>query len=59
MDRRAWWAAVHVVAQSRTRLKRLSVLYSGTLLLIHSNFVSFNPKLPILPSPAPCLFIFD
>ena len=24
MDGEAWWAAVHVVAQSRTRLKRLS-----------------------------------
>ena len=24
-DRGAWWAAVHVVAQSRTRLKRLSI----------------------------------
>jgi len=24
MDRGAWWAAVHGVAQSRTRLKRLS-----------------------------------
>ena len=25
MDRGAWWAAVHRVAQSRTRLKRLSM----------------------------------
>ena len=25
MDRGAWWAAVHGVAQSRTRLKRLSM----------------------------------
>ena len=24
MDRRAWWAAIHWVAQSRTRLKQLS-----------------------------------
>ena len=26
MDRGAWWAAVHRVAQSQTRLKRLSML---------------------------------
>ena len=26
MDRRAWWAAVHGVAKSRTGVKRLSVL---------------------------------
>ena len=25
MDRRAWWAAVHEVAQSRTQLKQLSM----------------------------------
>ena len=25
MDRGAWWAAVHGVAQSQTRLKRLSM----------------------------------
>ena len=25
VDRGAWWAAVHGVAQSRTRLKRLSM----------------------------------
>ena len=25
VDRRAWWAAVHRVAQSQTRLKRLSM----------------------------------
>ena len=25
MDRGAWWAAVHGVAQSRTQLKRLSM----------------------------------
>ena len=28
MDRGAWWAAVHGVAQSRTRLKRLSSIQS-------------------------------
>ena len=25
MDRRAWWAAVHEVAQSQTQLKQLSM----------------------------------
>ena len=29
LDRGAWWAAVYGVAQSRTRLKRLS-MHSGT-----------------------------
>ena len=28
VDGRAWWAAVHRVAQSRTRLKRLSMRHS-------------------------------
>ena len=36
MDRGAWWAAVCGVAQSRTRLKRLSSSSSRTLLFIHS-----------------------
>ena len=32
-DRRAWWAAVYGVAQSRTRLKRLSSSSSGITIL--------------------------
>ena len=31
MDRGAWWATVHGVAKSRTRLKRLSSSSSGLL----------------------------
>ena len=31
MDRRAWWAAIYGVAQSRTRLKRLSSSSSSIL----------------------------
>ena len=27
MDRRAWWATVHGVAESQTQLKRLSIAY--------------------------------
>ena len=29
MNRGAWWAAVHGVAQSQTRLKQLSIIYKG------------------------------
>ena len=39
MDRGAWWAAVYGVAQSRTRLKRLS---SSILDLSDFLMVSFN-----------------
>ena len=35
MDGGAWWAAVHGVAQSRTRLKQLSS--SGSNFLIHDS----------------------
>ena len=34
MDRGAWWAAVYGVAQSRTRLKRLSSSSSSVYMLI-------------------------
>ena len=33
-DREAWWAAVYVVAQSRTRLKRLSSSNSSSRQLL-------------------------
>ena len=55
-DGGAWWAAIYVVAQSRTRLKRLSSsssvfedsMYRGLVLCIHSASLSllvgaFNP----------------
>ena len=29
MDREAWWATVHGVTKSRTRLKQLSIAYHG------------------------------
>ena len=35
MDRGAWWAAVSGVAQSRTRLKRLSSSSSSRLIIDH------------------------
>ena len=57
MDREAWWAAVHGVAQSRTRLKRLSSsnLYFVRVFLrflcnsfshILSSFPMFMPLFP-------------
>ena len=33
MDRRAWWATIYRVAQSRTRLKRLSSSHDMTYIL--------------------------
>ena len=33
MDGEAWWAAVHGVAQSRTRLKRLSSSSRSSMML--------------------------
>ena len=39
MDRGAWWAAVHEVAQSRTQLKRLSSS-SGTARYYITNYVT-------------------
>ena len=41
-DGGAWWAAVYGVAQSQTRLRRLS-----------NSSSSSNPKLPVLPFPVP------
>ena len=40
MDREAWWAAVYGVAQSWTRLKRLSSSSSSSSKLLSCSFVS-------------------
>ena len=51
-DRRAWWAAVYGVAQSRTRLKRLSSSSSSSKTLynlIWSPHPDFNLALGTLP----------
>ena len=40
-DGGAWWAAVYGVAQSRTRLKRLSSSSSSILLLLFFIFILF------------------
>ena len=41
-DRGAWWAVVYWVAQSRTRLKRLSSSSSSNSSIIHSWVLLFN-----------------
>ena len=38
-DGEAWWAAVHGVAQSRTRLKRLSSSSSSITNMIYEEFL--------------------
>ena len=46
MDGGAWWAAVYGVAQSRTRLKRLSSSISNAVLvfLIYTNKIEYRVK---------------
>ena len=46
MDREAWWAAVHGVAQSQTRLKQLSSSSSSIVLSV-SHAVVFNSSPPM------------
>ena len=61
MDGEAWWAAVHAVAQSRTRLKRLSSLaalvhYPGQVILPYYTSVKTIPLDPYSTSPFPVIF---
>ena len=45
MDRGAWWATVHGVAKSWTRLKRLSThAHSVYMLMLLSQFVLRSPS---------------
>ena len=40
MDRGAWWAIVHTVAKSRTRLKQLNThIYMALLLLMRHFYI--------------------
>ena len=41
MDREAWWAAVHGVAQSRTRLKRLSSIHTFISIRVYFYYCIF------------------
>ena len=50
-DGGAWWAAVYGVAQSRTRLKRLSSSSSSSTYLSYMDFVPFDHFHPIPLSP--------
>ena len=49
-DREAWWAAVYGVAQSRTRLKRLSSSSSSRCFILH-NVTAFFLNI--------CIYLFD
>ena len=46
-DRRAWWAAIYGVAQSRTWLKRLSSSSSSSIQPIHQEDGNFGPDVLI------------
>ena len=49
-DGGAWWAAVHGVAQSRTRLKRLSSSSSSIIPISLPSWTSLPPTTPSHPS---------
>ena len=54
-DRGAWWAAVYVVAQSQTRLKRLSSSSSSKTLWCHCVLdLSRKCQRKVLPSKSCC-----
>ena len=42
VDRGAWWAAVHGVAQSQTQLKRLCMHALGKKIATHSNVLAWE-----------------
>ena len=48
-DGGAWWAAVYGVAQSRTRLKRLSSSCGTQVELLHSMWKLPGPKIELMP----------
>ena len=59
-DRGAWWAAVYGVAQSRTRLKRLSSSSSMSIeLVMPSNHLILCHPLLLLPSIFPSIRVFS
>ena len=61
MDRGAWWAAVYGVAQSRTRLKRLSSSSSSMSIesVMPSDHLILCRSLLLLPSIFPSIRVFS
>ena len=53
MDRGAWWAALHGVAKSRTRQKRLSTHAQSSLYVLRTN-PAFALSVLQMFSPSPC-----
>ena len=57
-DRGAWWAAIYGVAQSQTRLKRLSSSSSSSSNLVHNKFAKRNSTFDCLVDQEIRTFIF-
>ena len=58
MDRRAWWATVHGVAKSQTRLSMHPILTDWHCLYYYSALhIQFTPLI-FTPRPSECYFIF-
>ena len=56
VDRGAWWAAVHGVAQSRTRLKQLSMhAYIGEEMATHSSVLAWRISGSVEPGGLPSM----
>ena len=56
-DDGAWWAAVYGIAQSRTRLKRLSSSSCSSIVFFTCDHNYCDHRLPILPSPSKLLLL--
>ena len=59
MDREAWHAAVHGVAKSQTRLKRLSSSSMSIEMVVPSNHLILCCPLLLLPSIFPSVRVFS
>ena len=59
-DGEAWWAAVYGVAQSRTRLKRLSSSSSSVYMsMLFSQFIPASPSLLCPQAHSLCLHLYS